>query len=580
MDFKVMCRGGAAAIAFSIFSFFSCSSTPKAQPQESGADVDVSSQSAVTVTPKKKEISSTIKKEDYDAIETGSPQSLKSAYNSLHKSVDSDYSNEERSMVFVICSIMDMAWPSESGNYVPPVIKIPDQYTGAIESARRGIYDLSTGGSDFLSAVLPSLALLSSNNMEEYYKLSEESLSKALEMRPDSVLANYLMGILCLKTERPQDALKYLNTANGKFSSGTREILFAISEACFKTDNAELALTIGEQLLMTNPQDTAVLNLCSKASYALGDFDKTESYIVRLLLLEPDNTDYVLFRAHILMQKQDFIRASSLLDVCARKNQTNKEYYLLRTRLQCDWNKNYTAAAETISKACELYPDDLDTMLLAAEISSLTGKPVNGKTAMEIARAALDKDGSNVKAREICILEMFRNREYQQAYAMSSPMVADPKSQKSVLYTHIDICLALRKTTEANNIAGRLYKETPDDEEAQMAYIKVLAATGQVSTASQIIGRLLPDANTKMKSFLYYERSFLQSSEDQVLADLRSSLTANPRNKDSLYRLYQIYYNKKDWRRAQYYLKQVVALDPANSVYVRQNSELDKLLKR
>ena len=90
----------------------------------------------------------------------------------------------------------------------------------------------------------------------------------------------------------------------------------------------------------------------------------------------------------------------------------------------------------------------------------------------------------------------------------------------------------------------------------------------------------MPESNVRMKSFLYYERSFLRTSEDQVLADLRSSLTANPRNKDSLYRLYRIYYGKKDWRRAQYYLKQVVALDPSNATYVRQNSELDGLLRR
>ena len=142
------------------------------------------------------------------------------------------------------------------------------------------------------------------------------------------------------------------------------------------------------------------------------------------------------------------------------------------------------------------------------------------------------------------------------------------------------MCLALRRTTEASAIADRIYADSPDDEEAQTAYIKVLASSGQVAAANQLIAKLLPDANPKMKSFLYYERSFLQGSEDQSLADLRASLTANPRNKDSLYRLYKIYYGKKDWRRAQYYLKQVVALDPANSIYVRQNAELEKLLKR
>jgi len=83
-----------------------------------------------------------------------------------------------------------------------------------------------------------------------------------------------------------------------------------------------------------------------------------------------------------------------------------------------------------------------------------------------------------------------------------------------------------------------------------------------------------------MKSFLYYERSFVHTSEDEVLNDLRSSLTSNPRNKDSLYRLYEIYYGKKDYRRAQYYLKQVVALDSSNAQLLQKNNELDLLLKK
>ena len=83
-----------------------------------------------------------------------------------------------------------------------------------------------------------------------------------------------------------------------------------------------------------------------------------------------------------------------------------------------------------------------------------------------------------------------------------------------------------------------------------------------------------------MKSFLYYQRSYFGATEENVLSDLRSSLTANPRNKDALFRLYEIYYRKRDWRRAQYYLKQVVAIDPANPDYLSRNAELDKLLRR
>ena len=65
-----------------------------------------------------------------------------------------------------------------------------------------------------------------------------------------------------------------------------------------------------------------------------------------------------------------------------------------------------------------------------------------------------------------------------------------------------------------------------------------------------------------------------------VLSDLRSSLIANSRNEDSLFRLYKIYFEKKDYRRAQYYLKQVVALHPANEEFLRLNRELEVLIQQ
>nr|WP_318716776.1 tetratricopeptide repeat protein [uncultured Treponema sp.] len=582
MTKKNSCRQFVEVAAFSIFLFSSCGSSPVVQPQmvDDGYVNEEEAVSVTVVSPKKKSFFSMIKQTDIDAVEIGSPQSLRLAYNSLHRSVDEKYTDAERTLLCVICAMMDLAWPSESGSYVSPKILVPDQYTGAVDSVRRGIYDLSTNSSDFLSAVLPSLALLSSGNMDEYYPRAQESLDKALSMRPDSVIANYLMGILCVRTGRNQEALKYLAVANGKYSSGTREILFAIADTYYRSGNNEMALSIGEQLLITHPQDTSVLDLCSKSAYAMGDLDKTESYIVRMLLIDPDNTDYVLFRAKILMQKQDFIRASSLLDVCARKSQMTREYYILRTRLQYDWNKNYAGAAETAFKAYSLYPNDVEIMLLAAENASASGKSIDGSSAMEVASRVLEKDGSNAKALSICVTELCKIEDYQKAYGLSSRLIKLADSTKEDLYRHIDICLALRRTTEANSIATKLYGSSPSDEDAQMAYIKVMVSSGQSASALRIIEDLLPESNVRMKSFLYYERSFLRTSEDQVLADLRSSLTANPRNKDSLYRLYRIYYGKKDWRRAQYYLKQVVALDPSNATYVRQNSELDGLLRR
>ena len=104
--------------------------------------------------------------------------------------------------------------------------------------------------------------------------------------------------------------------------------------------------------------------------------------------------------------------------------------------------------------------------------------------------------------------------------------------------------------------------------------------TGRTANALRLINSMLNNSPAaSMKRFLFYQRSFLQNSDTASLSDLRSSLIANPRNSDALFRMYEIYYNRKDYRKAQYYLKQVVSLNPNEEKYIRLNSEIEQLIK-
>ena len=106
-----------------------------------------------------------------------------------------------------------------------------------------------------------------------------------------------------------------------------------------------------------------------------------------------------------------------------------------------------------------------------------------------------------------------------------------------------------------------------------------MVESGKSVQALSVINQQLSSASSKLKSFLYYQRSFLQNTEETVLSDLRSSLMSNPKNSESLFRLYKIYFNKKEYRKSQYYLKQVVALSPSNADYRNLLEELNSLIK-
>ncbi|UKI52908.1 MAG: hypothetical protein L6V86_07180 [Treponema sp.] len=146
-------------------------------------------------------------------------------------------------------------------------------------------------------------------------------------------------------------------------------------------------------------------------------------------------------------------------------------------------------------------------------------------------------------------------------------------------FNHVEICLALKRYDEAWNLVSQAYRQSPSDESVVQSYISVMVASGRSAQALSLINQQIDSAGAKLKSFLYYQRSFLRDSESLSLSDLRSSLIANPRNSDALYRLYEIYFEKNDYRKAQYYLKQVVALNPADSELRVLNEKLNSLIK-
>jgi len=583
MNVPSLAAAGGALLAVLIIS--SCASTPEKEISDAKDHIEATYEPSPAeiveiVVPEKKDTSffASVDKEALTAVETGSPDSLRRAYAVLRKN-SASYSEKEKILVSVLAYLVNQVWPMEAFPVDAPEVTEANPYTGAIESTRQGIYDLSTGNTDFLTLALPSLVLLTSSSRNDYYEKSEEALIKALELRPESMLAHYLLGKLYEKQKKWPQAISAYEKAVS-FSTGCYESSFALANATFYSGDYVKAFTLAQNMLVLYMQNLSVLKLCAESSYACGDYTSAEQYVARVLQQEPDNAYYVLFRAKILVAKNDYIKAASLLDVYARSDTSSRDYIILRTKVQKEWNRNLTAASRTIEEGLTLYPEDDEIVLTAAELAADTGSKIAGKSALELSEQILKKDKDNRKALKIQVTELSNTKDWKNAYAVSSRLISMDGSQKENLYNHIQICLNCGRQDEAWNLVRDLYEKNSADESVVQNYLKVLVATGKKQEASVLIAQLLPSASSRMKSYLYYERSFLVSGEDAVLSDLRSSLTSNPRNKDALFRLYQIYYNKKEYRKAQYYLKQVVALSPSDESLLKLNQELNNLLSR
>lgn len=511
-----------------------------------------------------------------DEARKGSPSSIRSAAASLHKPSDPACTDDERVLLAMLDAMMTYAYPSEKNTISVPAELPENTYSGIIGSLKAGLYDSNATDTDFFTLVMPSLILVANPNKDGFFDEAENALLKACTLNNDSVLVHYLLGVLYTRTREYEKAAQELQRAC-RLDPACYETSVAAAGAYIKAGWTGDAVATASMLLAAYPDQIAVLKLCSEAAFSADDIDAAENYVAQVLQKEPNNMDYILLRAKILFVRGEYLKVSSLLDVYQKSGKSSLDYLLLRAELQLKWNKNTASAAATIQSAIEQYPDSTDAMLFAAEIAIETGNPVAGLTADELIAPVYEKEPDNERVLKIMISSAQSHKDWNSAYQKSSVLITHNTSSE-VIIQHISLCLELDFTGEALRLCKDLYRKFPSDEEVQKSYIKVLIATGSHAEARSLIEQLLPSAQAKMKSSLYYERSRLQTDENQVLADLRSCLTANPRNEDALYALYELYYARSDYRKAQYYLKQVIAMKANDERLKALNAELDELL--
>lgn len=507
-------------------------------------------------------------------MEIGSPDSIRLAVSKIKNPT----TQPEKIIVAVASQLMSIVWPSEQNTIeIPPDIEA-NAYTAAIESAKVGIYDVNTGNTDFFTTVLPSLVLLTSSSQTDYYPQSLSALQAGLEMQPNSVLVHYLLGCLYQKMGNLDSSLEMYEKASS-LAEACLEVNYAFSEVNYLKGNYGTAQEIAGRMLTVFPGNLKLLKLLAQIATKMGDYAVAENYINQVLQQEPDNAQFLLLRVEVLMDQGSYVKAVSLLDVYSRVDKVSKDYLLLRSRIQNEWNKNSIAAAATAEQALELYPNDTDVILAAANLAAATGSNVQGKSAGQLAAEILATDPDNEDAIFIRAKDAVVRKNWEMAYNDTSQLINKGNASLSRKLLYVEACLGANRIEEAQRIVGELYKEYPESDDAKELYMRVQAAAGNNGEVRSLIASMLPSASSQLKSFLYYQRSMLATNDSDKLADLRQSLTANPRNSEALFELYRYYFERKDYRKAQYYLKQVVALNTSDEEMLRLNLELEALLQ-
>ena len=141
--------------------------------------------------------------------------------------------------------------------------------------------------------------------------------------------------------------------------------------------------------------------------------------------------------------------------------------------------------------------------------------------------------------------------------------------------------LGNRQYSEALRIARNLYNsESLPSNELFSAYLEALYKTNNTASLNRIINQNINISKGEKKSILYYYSAMLTSKNSlSRLSLLRSALLTNPRNENALFAMYQWYFLAKDYRNAQFYLKQAIGIEGGNNKnYLRLYENLNQLL--
>ena len=570
--------------------FFSCVSTKKAVAEDkpigsieqNGAGLKPIGEGTILSLPGKNELAE--KKLDSTLaahIEKGSPASLKEAVLFIQND-SKGLTNENKLYLKVIADIMYLVYPLETNGVKPPLYAEDEPYLQALKEVKSGLYPVSTKKDGFLSLIIPTLVLtyndFSDTTLAQYSEDIESRLMEAQKLRPQSVLPYYLLGLLKEKTNKLTEAVALYQKA-WQLDSSCYPAGFKYGHFAAESGNGTETLKIADTLNSSYKDNTEVKLLYAQAHIAKNDLNKASENIVSVLKKEPENISALLLRIRILIEQKEYLRANSLLDAYSTKNKTAKNYLLYRARVTKEWNKNLIRASEFLTEAYKYYPEDFNVLLACAEICFEASTKIDNKSADFFIRKVLDAYPKNTAALALLVKNDINNGKWAQAVESAEDLAAKYPSDanKELLLTSY---LGAGQTSKALSLAKKLYANTKNPSNSFInLYMEALYAGKDYQTVKQVINQKIKGADSQLKSILYYYNAKLeQGNSSEYLNFLQSSLLSNPRNKDSLFAMYEWYLKTKDYKKAKYYLGQVLALDPSNKNLVNLSENLDKLL--
>ncbi|MDR2047905.1 MAG: tetratricopeptide repeat protein [Treponema sp.] len=505
-------------------------------------------------------------------VETGSPRSLAQAV-SLIQGRGLGTVEFGRLMNAAAAALLRSVYPDLPVRYLPPDAPVTSAYTRILRNVDRGIYTPPPADSrDFLEYILPFLAYYPEPQGNTRLRDTLPDLEKAAALNPDSVLPSLFRGFVYEK-----------EGSAGEAETAYREVLENAAD-CYPAELGLIRIMNGRgegeqaasrlvELLVRYPDNMGIKKELARNYAAAGNWSGAEAAIAEILQRNPRDGEFLLLKAYTAMEQGRYQEAQAPLDTYASIDSGNRQYLFLRARLQAESYRNRDSALNYLRSIIRSRPDDTEALVYMAGLLMESVRPEDAAEGRTILANLLGKPNPNPEVLSLAVKDTIRREAWREARELLERLLARRRNNEDLLDAY-RVERGLGNSAAALGYARELFNREGAGEEATAAYLTALIDTGRQSEALRIIEqRLQAVSGGAQKSRYYYLRSRLRNNDDAAMNDLRSSLFEDPRNLDALVAMFEIYHRRRDERRAVYYLKQALALDPNNPQLRRYETE-------
>jgi predicted Zn-dependent protease len=333
------------------------------------------------------------------------------------------------------------------------------------------------------------------------------------------------------------------------------------------------------ELVTLYPDSTAVKRELAIAWYENGQWPRAEAAIAEILQKNPRDSEFILMRAHILVEQGQYVQAQTPLDLYSSMFPNNRLYLFLRARIQAEGYRNRDAALNYLRSILRSYPNDDDVSVYAARLLMDSPRVEDQREGRELFRHLLDADAPSPVVLGLGLQDAIHREDWREAQSYLNRLLAQRRSTQD-LFNAYTVERGLGNNARALAYARELYERDTTNDMGVVAYISALIDSGRLDEASGMIeNRLSAVPSGSQKSRYYYLRSRTRAGEEAVMNDLRSSLFEDPRNLNALLAIFEIYHRRHDEYRALHYLKQALAIAPGNPQLKRYERDYASLFQ-